>query len=173
VKVQMFAALLLCAALFRLLPEALKAEALEIGERIELPIELPTSEDSVLSLEQLRGKPTLIYVWASWCTSCSKALPWMQRVQADYTGHAIRFLALNVDSDREAAKKSLKKLPSTTERLLVAFDQGGRVPQMLGMVAMPTFYLLSADSRLLFKHEGFSEKGRRNLEEQLARTIAQ
>jgi hypothetical protein len=37
---------------------------------------------------------------------------------------------------------------------------------------MPTIYLLSAEGRLLFKQEEVSEKGQRELEEQLARSLA-
>ena len=49
----------------------------------------------------LRGKPTIIAFWATWCTSCKAELEHLKTVRAAHGEAQLRILAVSVDEERE------------------------------------------------------------------------
>ena len=49
----------------------------------------------------LRGKPTIIAFWATWCTSCKAELEHLETVRAAHGEAQLRILAVSVDEERE------------------------------------------------------------------------
>jgi len=70
-----------------------------------------TSEDDVaelrfvdgavrrLSLADFAGKAVLLNLWATWCASCRKEMPALDRLQARLGGPAFEVVALSIDRD--------------------------------------------------------------------------
>lgn len=58
-------------------------------------------------LEQHKGKPIVIDVWASWCSDCIKSLPKTKALQAQFPNAV--YLFLSMDRQQDAWKKGIEK----------------------------------------------------------------
>jgi cytochrome c biogenesis protein CcmG, thiol:disulfide interchange protein DsbE len=61
-------------------------------------------------LEQLRGHPVVVNVWASWCGPCRFEFPYFQRAVARY-GKRVAFLAIDTQDSDDAAATFLREEP--------------------------------------------------------------
>lgn len=75
------------------------------------------SGDSVTS-EDLRGKATVVCVWATWCGDCIREIPELNQLVEKYEGNTnVKFLAFS-DEDEATVKKSLQKFPFTFQHIV-------------------------------------------------------
>lgn len=56
------------------------------------------------------GKPTLVFMWATWCPSCKQQIPELEQLQATH-GDKVNIVALSLDEDKAALEKYLAKKP--------------------------------------------------------------
>lgn len=108
-------------------PSGLDAETMSLIEAADLP-KCPRTDDALpnppadpdmsstlptaslaclgngpaVRLDKLRGMPTAIPVWASWCAPCRDELPIVVEAADEYQGR-VRFVGLNLLDDRAAA----------------------------------------------------------------------
>ena len=61
-------------------------------------------------IEQLRGYPVVVNVWASWCGPCREEFPVLQKLSAHY-GKKVAFLGLNSEDSEDAAATFLREEP--------------------------------------------------------------
>jgi cytochrome c biogenesis protein CcmG, thiol:disulfide interchange protein DsbE len=61
-------------------------------------------------LDDLRGNPVVVNVWASWCDPCRKEFPYLQRLSAKY-GKRVAFVGVDTQDNDAAARTFLGELP--------------------------------------------------------------
>lgn len=61
-------------------------------------------------IEDLRGYPAVVNVWASWCGPCRFEFPTLQRLSAAY-GKRVAFLGVNSEDSEDAARTFLREEP--------------------------------------------------------------
>lgn len=61
-------------------------------------------------IEQLRGYPIVVNVWASWCVPCRQEFPALQKLSARY-GKRVAFLGVNSEDSDDAAATFLRETP--------------------------------------------------------------
>ena len=61
-----------------------------------------TLKGKPFSLAELKGKITIIDVWATWCGPCSYQSPYFERLAIKYKSKPIQFVALSVDKNKES-----------------------------------------------------------------------
>jgi cytochrome c biogenesis protein CcmG, thiol:disulfide interchange protein DsbE len=104
--------------------------------------QLPLASGSgAFSLDEQRGKPVLMEVFASWCGACEHAAPMVDQVYRDAEKSGVVFVGVSVDSDAHAAQRVQKSWPITYP---VAVDDG-RVQRAYGVSLLPTFVLIDKD----------------------------
>jgi len=54
-----------------------------------------------LSLDKFKGKPFLLVFWATWCPTCRREIPLLNRLARE--GHTVVAVALNRDRDKVAS----------------------------------------------------------------------
>ena len=113
---------------------------------------LPTLAGPNLQLSSLRGSVALIDFWASWCGPCRDELPALEQLRGVYEARGVRFVTVNIDSDRDAAASMAKQLGVT---LPVALDADKRVAESWSLPTMPTSFLVDRQGIVRFVHEGF------------------
>lgn len=61
-------------------------------------------------IEQLRGRPVVVNVWASWCGPCREEFPVLQDLSARY-GKRVAFFGVNSEDSKDAAVTFLREEP--------------------------------------------------------------
>lgn len=67
-------------------------------------------------LDQFKGKPILIDVWASWCPDCIEGMPKLHELQKNYE---LVYLFLSYDKTEEAWKEGINKYKTIGENYLI------------------------------------------------------
>ncbi len=86
-------------------------------------------------LSDLRGKPTIINFWATWCTSCLAELPDLKAVQQDIGADRLNIIAINAGEDSSAATGFLKELDAPAFR--IGMDPTLVVADAYGVFGLP------------------------------------
>lgn len=55
-------------------------------------------------LDNLRGSVTVLSFWATWCAPCREELPRMSKLNEEYSGKGVRFIAVSIDEAKDRAK---------------------------------------------------------------------
>jgi thiol-disulfide isomerase/thioredoxin len=69
-------------------------------------ITLTASDGSALTLRDLSGKPTYVFLFAGWCGPCREELPFVRTAYAKY-GDRVRFVGVDVLEDADAARGAI------------------------------------------------------------------
>lgn len=67
-------------------------------------------DGSSLDASDLKGSPTVINYWATWCGPCRKELPGFNKVAEAEKGK-VNFIGISLDKDAMAVKRFLEKTP--------------------------------------------------------------
>ena len=102
-----------------------------------------------ISLASMRGKPTVVTVWGSWCASCRKDSPYLVEAQKQL-GDRVNFVGID---SRDAGTSQAK---AYNERFGIGwpsfFSPGGEAllafPGVLGLRTIPAFAVLDAEGRV-------------------------
>lgn len=101
-------------------------------------------------IEQLRGYPIVVNVWASWCGPCREEFPVLQKLSARY-GEKIAFLGLNAEDSEDAAATFLREepvpYPSYSDPDKDIFDS-------LGAVGFPDTAFYEPSGELVYLKQG-------------------
>jgi cytochrome c biogenesis protein CcmG, thiol:disulfide interchange protein DsbE len=103
-----------------------------------------------LDLGRAPGTPTVVNLWASWCTPCREELPVMQRF-ADVAAGQVQVIGV-ISKDGVPQADSFAADAEIT--FPGAFDGDGRLMAELGINALPATYFLDADGALLHTETG-------------------
>ncbi len=104
------------------------------------------------TFDELKGKVVLVEFFASWCSACVKAIPFVSEIYEKYKGKGLFVVGLSFDSkDLDAIKKSLH----------IEYPVG-YAPEPLArhfrVVTLPTFYIFDRNGKLAGKFVGYSDK---------------
>jgi thiol-disulfide isomerase/thioredoxin len=101
-----------------------------------------------LSLASLRGKPTVVTVWGSWCASCHKETPALVTAQQKL-GDGVNFVGIDSRDSGTAQAKSYNERYGVTWPSF--FSPGGEAllafPGVLAPNAVPATVVLDAQGR--------------------------
>lgn len=110
------------------------------------------SGDSV-SLAQLRGRPVLLNVWATWCIPCRTEVPVVERVYQRYSPKGLEVIGINVDNaDNVQTVRQFMRAYDIT--YLVWLDPNKQVLRDFIAIGVPATFLIGRDGTLLYKHMG-------------------
>lgn len=101
----------------------------------ELP--LATGHGS-FRLDDQRGKPVLMEVFASWCGACERAAPMVDEVYREAAQSGVVFVGVSLDDDARSAARVQHSWPIAYP---VVVDDGS-VSRSYGVSLLPTFVLI-------------------------------
>ncbi|WP_020410386.1 DsbE family thiol:disulfide interchange protein [Hahella ganghwensis] len=99
--------------------------------------------------EDLKGKPMLVNVWATWCPSCRVEHPYLLKLAKE---KGVQLVGLNYKDDRTAALEWLDKLGDPY--VFTVFDEEGRLGLDLGVYGAPETYVVDAEGIIRYRHVG-------------------
>jgi DsbE subfamily thiol:disulfide oxidoreductase len=85
------------------------------------------------------GDVLVINVWADWCAPCRREQPQLVELAARYRDDGVRFLGINYQDDRDAARAWVREFEVPYPSL---FDPAGRSAVDLGFPALPDTYVV-------------------------------
>jgi thiol-disulfide isomerase/thioredoxin len=56
------------------------------------------------TIAELRGKPTVLNFWATWCMPCKAEMPRLDKLQAQYAPAGVQFIAISIDDTESRSK---------------------------------------------------------------------
>jgi len=102
-------------------------------------------------LSELRGKPLIINVWASWCGPCREEMASLERLAWRDPNQYFAIIGISTDDHADQAKNLLKKANATISQFI---DTGLQMEKMLGASRLPLTVLVDANGRVLEKVYG-------------------
>ena len=110
---------------------------------------LPAVEgDKVLTEADLKGKPALVNVWATWCISCRVEHPVLNKLAEK----GVVIYGINYKDDNAAAQKWLAEFHNPYQ--LDIRDEQGSLGLDLGVYGAPETFLIDAKGIIRYKHVG-------------------
>jgi thiol-disulfide isomerase/thioredoxin len=102
-------------------------------------------------LSELRGKPLIINVWASWCGPCRAEMGSLERLSRRYGGKQFNIIGISTDDHVSAAAAFLKQSQVTFDNY---HDRNLLLEAMLGADTIPLTVLVDAQGRVVRKVRG-------------------
>lgn len=103
-----------------------------------------------IDLAQLRGRPVLVNIWASWCGPCRKEMPLLTAAHREF-GDRVQFLGLNTADAPPAAAGFLEDFDVRYPQLA---DPDSVLLDRLRIPGLPVTLVLDSDGTVLEKHIG-------------------
>jgi thiol-disulfide isomerase/thioredoxin len=119
-------------------------------------------------LSELRGKPLIINVWASWCGPCRAEMGSLERLSRRFGGKQFNIIGVSTDDDAGAAAAFLARAKVTFDNYL---DRNLLLENMLGADTIPLTLLVDARGRVLMKFRGSREWDSTESLELIGRTL--
>ena len=134
--------------------------------RTPLPaFDLPLAEGGRVRGAELRGAPTVLNFWASWCGPCRRELPALDSLRRELAPGGARVIGMNDDGDSVAARRFLALVAPEFPTALGL----GRLKQEFGYLGLPWTLLVDAKGLVVGRWVG--ELTERNLRE-IRRAVA-
>jgi peroxiredoxin len=129
------------------------------------------SGDSV-SLDELRGRPVLLNVWATWCHPCRDEIPELQRLHERYRGRGLELVGVSVDAagDDDAVGAFARRYGMT---YAVWRDPDEIVSATFLVVGVPATFLIDRRGVVRWKKTGPIARGDTTLVAQIERALAE
>lgn len=147
--------LMLALAWFGLMgPGGIAGEVVAAVQNSPAPsFELVTFSGEAYSKDSLKGRPTLLVFWASWCPVCQKELPVLGRFYTKDKPAQLRVISIGFSDLRGNIERYVKAHPDTFV-FPTAFDIDNDVAQSFKVTATPTIVLLDAHGTIVLVHRG-------------------
>jgi len=104
---------------------------------------LETSSGETITLSELRGRPVLVNIWATWCPPCRAEMPALERTYKERQSQG--FLVLGVNATNQDDR--LSALAFAADQGLtfpILFDTDGQVSRLYQVRALPSSFFIDA-----------------------------
>lgn len=123
--------------------------AFEQGTRLP-EMALRDIDGAPVKLEDYRGKPLVINLWATWCPPCRREMPVLAEAQAN--NQHLTFLFINQGEGDGEIRRFLESTNLDLQNVLI--DSGARLGQHVGSQALPTTLFYDDEGRQIGSHLG-------------------
>jgi cytochrome c biogenesis protein CcmG/thiol:disulfide interchange protein DsbE len=101
-------------------------------------------------LTELRGKPVVVNIWASWCGPCRQEGPELAAVSRAHQGQ-VQFVGVDIEDQVGLARKFIEQYGWTYPSV---FDSTGAIRDSLGLIGQPDTLVFDAAGRRSFVSSG-------------------
>jgi len=105
-------------------------------------------ESNEVALSQFRGKPVILFFWASWCYHCVRVLPSLREVKEDFAEQELEILAINYQESHRRVRSFAKKYKANYKMLL---DSNGAVFNLYDIYGIPAVVLVDKDGFIRYR----------------------
>lgn len=119
-------------------------------------VQFADEDGRMRSLSDFQGKVVLLNVWATWCVTCRKEMPTLDRLQAKLGGPGFEVVALSIDRGGIAEVKEFYTEIGISN-LAIYVDTSGRAASEFGIYGLPGTLLLDREGREIGRLAGPAE----------------
>lgn len=102
-----------------------------------------------VSLDDYKGKPTIIYFWASWCPTCKLQSSAIDELSKEYQ---VLTVALNSGSDEDIKDYMNEK----GYAFATINDKSGNISRNFKVKALPTTFVIDSNGSIVFSEVGYT-----------------
>ena len=134
-----------------------KIAHLEIG-KVAPNFEAPTPDGTMVNLNDLKGKVTIIDFWAAWCGPCRKENPNVVRVYEKYHEQGLEIIGVSLDGDsrqkdpKKAWLDAIEKDNLTWNHVSNLLYFNDPVAKLYNISSIPATYILDKDGKIAYKN---------------------
>ena len=125
----------------------------EVGVRegMFLPdFETFTLEGQPVGLKDLRGRPSLLVFWASWCGPCKKEVPEINKLYKSYR-ERVHFLGVNMAESPEKVQMTQSQLGMLYPS---AMDMRSELATRFAVSSIPLVIIIDSEGRIRYRGNG-------------------
>jgi peroxiredoxin len=113
------------------------------------PIQGQTLDGAFFDLEQLAGRPAVVYFWATWCRICALEQGMVEGLARD---HPLVSVAMQSGSAEEVERWMMER----DLHYRVINDPAGELAARYGVSAVPASFVLDGEGRVRFVTRGYT-----------------
>lgn len=118
----------------------------------EFALPAPEGFQKGLSTADLKGKVTILNVFASWCPPCHAEHPLLLELAKEAKGGAFQLVGLNWKDKDEKLAAWFKEAGDPFSR--IGADRTGRIGIEWGVYGAPETYILDRDAKIVYRYAG-------------------
>lgn len=141
--------------------DKLRRKTVVLATRIVSPaavkaFHLQTLDGKYVDSESLKGRIVVMNYWATWCSSCVRELPDLEKLYQSYRNDpSVVIVAVDTD-DPGTSDKTIQRF-LLTHRITVPVVRGSEYASSQGVTLLPHTWFLDTDARLSFQNSGYSD----------------
>ena len=110
-------------------------------------LDLPTVDGGRISLDDYRGRVTLVNFWATWCPPCVEEVPSLNRLQQSYRNEPFALVSVDFRETEQQVRAFMDRIPVAFPILL---DHDGLTSLAWKVFSFPSSFLLDKAGRLRY-----------------------
>jgi peroxiredoxin len=110
------------------------------------------SDDTVQFSQYRKGRPAILFFWATWCPHCWAALKTLTTQFDDIEASGTALLLINVGESKQAVQAQMNRRQISFNVLL---DQQSRVAEQYQVMGIPTFVLIDQQGVIVKTQNAF------------------
>ena len=115
-------------------------------------------QEDKINLETLKGKPTIINVWTTWCVYCKEEMPYFDELYEKYKDQ-LQFLMVNVlDGNSETIENGKKFIGSNGYHFPYYYDKNFDLVYAYNLSGYPNTIFIDQEGNLIKVHYGLITK---------------
>ena len=119
--------------------------------------------------QALRGKPTILNFWASWCfPACYEEAPLLEATWRKYKDRGLVMLGVAIQDKEPNALEFMKRFGFSFPN---GMDPGGKISIDFGVYGVPETFFIDRQGQIVYKHVGALEP--QLLEERILALLAE
>jgi len=116
-----------------------------------LPFKVESYSGSKTTLADLKGSPTVLNFWASWCLPCVAEMPLLQRLRQEREKDGLKVILVNQKEKRETVKKFMAKHQLD---MTVLLDRDGKMSADYEIFGFPTTFFIDGAGVVRYRYTG-------------------
>lgn len=118
---------------------------------------LQTLDGKSVTLSQLRGKPTFVNFWNSWCPPCKAEMPDLVKEYNVYKG-TVQFLGVNLTTNNDSVEGAKGFVQNFQVPYPILIDSSGIVGEKYNVSAVPTSMFIDKNGKIIHMIQGMMDK---------------
>jgi cytochrome c biogenesis protein CcmG/thiol:disulfide interchange protein DsbE len=112
-----------------------------------------TMDGERAAISQLRGRPVLLNVWATWCHPCRQEIPALEQLHRTYAPRGLHVVGVSIDQgdQQQGIREFLQEYGASYP---IWLDPDGEIQTAYSTMGVPNTFLIGPDGTVLWKHVG-------------------